>query len=157
MRRLRKTLLDDIGALAPGDRAEVEGVEVSLVLAEVEPVGGFVGLSVSEPVLQGGIVAGTFGYMLYLNPLMAILALAVFSPQAVFVPLMQRAINRRVVTRTGTLRRISGGIIGRRSIHAVKAPVRAYRPGVPAQHGHLQAEILDELPDEPDAPFRGWR
>ncbi|MEE7450215.1 multidrug ABC transporter ATPase [Methylobacterium radiotolerans] len=114
VRRLRKTLLDDLGALAPGDRAEVEGVEVSLVLAEVEPVGGFVGLSVSEPVLQGGIVAGTFGYMLYLNPLMAVLALAVFSPQAVFVPLMQRAINRRVVTRTGTLRRISGGIIGRR-------------------------------------------
>ncbi|KIU33363.1 ABC transporter ATP-binding protein [Methylobacterium radiotolerans] len=114
VRRLRKTLLDDLGKLAPGDRAEVEGVEVSLVLAEVEPVGGFVGLSVSEPVLQGGIVAGTFGYMLYLNPLMAVLALAVFSPQAVFVPLMQQAINRRVVTRTGTLRRISGGVIGQR-------------------------------------------
>ena len=114
VRRLRKTLLDDLGKLDPGDRAEVEGVEVSLVLAEVEPVGGFVGLSVSEPVLQGGIVAGTFGYMLYLNPLMAVLALAVFSPQAVFVPLMQEAINRRVVTRTGTLRRISGGIIVQR-------------------------------------------
>ncbi|MGT2478086.1 hypothetical protein ACU4GR_02505 [Methylobacterium oryzae CBMB20] len=50
-------------------------MEVSLVLAEVEPVGAFVGLSVSEPVLQGGIVAGTFTYMLYLNPLMAALAL----------------------------------------------------------------------------------
>ncbi|MHB2205289.1 ABC transporter transmembrane domain-containing protein [Methylobacterium sp. CM6257] len=112
VRRLRKTLLDDLGKLAPGDRAEVEGVEVSLVLAEVEPVGAFVGMSVSEPVLQGGIVAGTFGYMLYLNPPMAVLALAVFSPQAVFVPLMQQAINRRVVTRTGTLRRISGGVIG---------------------------------------------
>jgi ABC-type multidrug transport system fused ATPase/permease subunit len=114
VRRLRKTLLDDLGRLAPGDRAEVEGVEVSLVLAEVEPVGAFVGVSVSEPVLQGGIVVGTFGYMLYLNPLMAALALAAFSPQAVFVPLMQQAINRRVVTRTGTLRRISGGIIGQR-------------------------------------------
>lgn len=112
VRRLRETLLEDLGNLAPADRAEVEGVEVSLVLAEAEPVGAFVGVSVSEPVLQGGIVAGTFGYMLYLDPLMAALALAVFSPQVVFVPLMQRAINRRVVKRTGALRRISGGIIG---------------------------------------------
>jgi ABC-type multidrug transport system fused ATPase/permease subunit len=112
VRRLRKTLLDDLGSLAPEDRAEVEGVEVSLVLAEAEPVGAFVGVSVSEPVLQGGIVAGTFGYMLFLDPLMAALALAVFAPQAVFVPLMQQAINRRVVQRTGTLRSISGGIIG---------------------------------------------
>ena len=50
VRRLRKTLLDDLGSLAPKDRAEVEGVEVSLVLAEAEPVGTFVGVSVSEPV-----------------------------------------------------------------------------------------------------------
>ncbi len=114
IRRLRKTLIRDLAHLAPQDRSEVEGVEVSLVLAEAEPVGAFVGVSLSEPVLQGGIVAGTFGYMLYLNPLMAALALAVFAPQAVFVPLMQQAINRRVITRTGTLRRISGGIIRRR-------------------------------------------
>ncbi|APT32811.1 MULTISPECIES: ABC transporter ATP-binding protein [Methylobacterium] len=113
VRRLRRTLLQDLGTLAPGDRAAVEGVEVSLVLAEAEPVGAFVGVSVSEPVLEGGIVLGTFGYMLYLNPLMAALALAVFVPQMVFVPLMQQAINRRVVARTGALRRISGGIIGR--------------------------------------------
>lgn len=112
VRRLRETLLEDLGKLGPADRAEVEGVKVSLVLAEAEPVGTFVGVSVSEPIQQGGIVAGTFGYMLYLDPLMAALALAVFSPQAVFVPLMQKAINRRVVKRTGTLRRISGAIIG---------------------------------------------
>ncbi|WP_457104636.1 ABC transporter ATP-binding protein [Methylobacterium sp. P5_C11] len=112
VRRLRKMLLGDFGYLAPEHRAEVEGVEVSLILAEAEPVGAFVGISVSEPVLQGGIVAGTFAYMLYLNPLMALLALAVFTPQMIFVPLMQRAINQRVVTRTGALRRISGGIIG---------------------------------------------
>ncbi|QGY05593.1 ABC transporter ATP-binding protein [Methylobacterium mesophilicum SR1.6/6] len=112
VRSLRETLLQDLGTFAPADTAEVEGVEVSLVLAEAEPVGAFVGVSVSEPILQGGIVAGTFGYMLYLDQLMAALALAIFSPQMVFVPLMQRAINRRVVKRTGTLRRISGGIIG---------------------------------------------
>lgn len=111
VRWLRHTLLRDLRDLHPAALPTVEGVEVSLVLAEVEPVGAFVGLSVSEPVLQGGIVAGTFTYMLYLNPLMAALALAVFAPQMVFVPLMQRAINRRVVLRTAILRRIGGGIL----------------------------------------------
>ncbi|MHB2210835.1 ABC transporter ATP-binding protein [Methylobacterium sp. CM6257] len=111
VRWLRHTLLRDLRDLNPAALPKVEGVEVSLVLAEVEPVGAFVGLSVSEPVLQGGIVAGTFTYMLYLNPPMAALALAVFAPQVVFVPLMQRAINRRVVVRTNILRRIGGGII----------------------------------------------
>lgn len=114
VRRLRKTLLEDLGTITPTERAAAEGVEVSLVLVEAEPVGAFVGVSVSEPVLQGGIVAGTFAYMLFLNPLLAALALAVFSPQVVFVPLMQRAINRRVIARTKALRRLSGGIIDRR-------------------------------------------
>ncbi|MDP4003331.1 ABC transporter ATP-binding protein [Methylobacterium sp. NEAU K] len=112
VRWLRRTLLQDFRDFAPDARPEEEGVQVSLVLAEVEPVGAFVGPSVSEPVLQGGIVAGTYAYMLFLNPLMAVMALAVFSPQMIFVPVMQQAINRRVVLRTYVLRRISGGIIG---------------------------------------------
>jgi ABC-type multidrug transport system fused ATPase/permease subunit len=49
--------------------------------------------------------------MVYLQPLMALVALAVFSPQLVFVPLMQTAINRRVAFRIATIRQISGGII----------------------------------------------
>jgi len=45
-------------------------------------------------VLQIGILLSVFGYMFYIQPLMALVSLAVFSPQFVFVPLMQRAINR---------------------------------------------------------------
>ena len=82
-----------------------------MVLAEAEPVGGFVGISVSEPLLQGGILFAVFGYMIYLQPLMAIFNLAVFSPQLVFVPLMQGAINRRALARIGTLRAIGIAIV----------------------------------------------
>jgi ABC-type multidrug transport system fused ATPase/permease subunit len=71
-----------------------------------------VGISISEPLLQGGLLLSVFGYMVYLNSLMAVVAFAVFTPQLVFVPLMQRAINRRVGTRIGVLRQISAGIIG---------------------------------------------
>lgn len=92
-------------------RPEAEGIEVSMVLAEAEPIGLFVGSSVSEPILQGGILLSVFGYMFYIEPLMAAFSLLVFSPQLAFVPLMQRAITRRSRERIHTMREVSGGII----------------------------------------------
>jgi ABC-type multidrug transport system fused ATPase/permease subunit len=88
-----------------------KGVELSMVLSEVEPVGGFVGAALSEPLLQGGILVAVFGYMVYLEPWLAALAFLVFAPQLVFVPLMQAAINRRVERRVLTMREVSDGIV----------------------------------------------
>ena len=107
----------DIGAYtghaaAARDRARAEGVEISMMLSEAEPIGGFVGISLSEPLLQVGILLSVFGYLAWLEPWMAVLSLAVFSPQLVFVPLMQRAINVRAGERIRTLREVSGGIVG---------------------------------------------
>jgi ABC-type bacteriocin/lantibiotic exporter with double-glycine peptidase domain len=87
-----------------GRKADVQGIEISMILAEPEPIGAFVGLSVSELVLQIGILLSVFGYMFYIQPMMAVVSLAIFSPQFVFVPLMQRAINRRVQSRIAALR-----------------------------------------------------
>jgi len=94
------------------DRALAEGVEISMVLSEAEPIGGFAGISLSEPLLQGGILASVFGYLAYLEPWMALLNLAVLSPQLVFVPLIQRAISQRAEARIRTLREVSGEIVG---------------------------------------------
>jgi ABC-type multidrug transport system fused ATPase/permease subunit len=83
-----------------------------MILSEAEPIGGFVGVSFSEPLLQGGILLSVFGYLAYLEPWMALLSLVVFSPQFVFVPLIQKAINLRAAERIKTLREVSGGIVG---------------------------------------------
>jgi ABC-type multidrug transport system fused ATPase/permease subunit len=99
-------------ALDADDRAMAEGVEISMMLSESEPIGGFVGVSISEPLLQGGILLSVFGYLAFLEPWMALLSVAVFSPQLVFVPLMQRAINRRAGERIQKLRDVSGEIVG---------------------------------------------
>jgi ABC-type multidrug transport system fused ATPase/permease subunit len=88
------------------------GVGTSAILMEAEPIGGFVGGAVSEPVLQGGLLASVFGYMLYLQPVMALVAFAALSPQFVFVPLLQRAINARIADRIETLRSVGGTIAG---------------------------------------------
>lgn len=93
------------------DRAMAEGIAISMVLSEADPIGGFAGVSVSEPVLQGGLLLSVFGYLTYLDPWMALLCAGVFSPQLVFVPLIQRSINRRAAERIRTLREVSGEIV----------------------------------------------
>jgi ABC-type multidrug transport system fused ATPase/permease subunit len=52
------------------------GVEITMVLEEAEPIGGFTGVSLSEPLLQGGILVSVIGYMLFLEPRLALLGLA---------------------------------------------------------------------------------
>ena len=105
-----------VGALTPtpaqADAAESQGTEISIVLSEVEPIGGFAGISVSEPVLQTGVLLSVFGYLVYLQPMVALLCALAFSPQLVFVPLMQRAINLRSATRIEVLRGVGGSIVG---------------------------------------------
>lgn len=90
---------------------EEEGVEISMILSEAEPVGSFVGISLSEPLLQVGVLLSVLGYMTYLQPEIALLGVLVFLPQLVFVPVMQRAVNRRAAARIRILRNVSGGMI----------------------------------------------
>jgi ABC-type multidrug transport system fused ATPase/permease subunit len=110
LRLLARHLSGDPEQKAAGGSAD-EGVKISVVVAEVDPVGGFVGLSVSEPLLHGGILLSVFGYMLFLQPIMAIVCLGVFVPQLVFVPLMQRTINRRTKSRIKILRAVSVDLV----------------------------------------------
>jgi len=93
------------GSVAGG--GEGSGSAVSMVVAEVEPVGGFVGESISEPLLHAGILASIFGYMLWVEPLMALAGMAFCLPQLYFVPRFQHAINRRAKRRIEILRELS--------------------------------------------------
>ena len=109
LRRLVSALTAN--AAQHSDKAQAEGTEISMILSEVEPIGGFVGISVSEPVLQAGILLSVFGYLVFLQPALALLCIAAFSPQLVFVPLMQQAINRRAGERIETMRNVGGNIV----------------------------------------------
>lgn len=94
---------------------EGTGVEIAMVLEEAEPIGGFTGISISEPLLQGGILLSVVGYMLALQPWLAVIGLAFFLPQTVFVPLLQNAINSRARSRILVKRDVSGVIADRPS------------------------------------------
>lgn len=108
--RRRVAALPPNGLKNPEAPASVhpEGTTASMVLSEVEPIGGFAGISISEPLLQAGVLVSVFGYLVYLEPRMALLCGVAFSPQLVFVPWMQRVINRKSGERIETLRNIAG-------------------------------------------------
>jgi ABC-type multidrug transport system fused ATPase/permease subunit len=82
-----------------------------MILAECEDVGNFVGSSVSVPVLEGGFLITVFVYLAILQPWMAIAGFAVLTPQIIFVPLIQSAINRRVSKRISLLRQVGFDVI----------------------------------------------
>ena len=82
-----------------------------MIVAEVEPIGGFVGGSVSEPLLQGGILLSVLAYMIHVDLWMAGTAFALFVPQLVFVPLMQGAMNRRTRARVQIIRQLSVSVV----------------------------------------------
>ncbi len=96
---------------AASSTLEAEGVQASMIVAEVESIGGFVGESASEPLLQGGILLSVLGYMIHVDFWMAVTAFLLFVPQLVFVPLMQGAMNRRTRARVQIIRRLSVSIV----------------------------------------------
>ena len=112
VRALRRTLRElDRGESVQGKENDETGTHAAMVVAEVEPIGGFVGIAISEPLMQVGILVSVIGYMAYLEPWTLLLSLGYLGPQMLFVPPMQQAINRRAAARIRTVRRVGGDIV----------------------------------------------
>lgn len=110
-RDLRRRVDASLDGNSRGRTLEADGIGISMIVAEVEPIGSFVGASISEPILQAGVLLSVIAYMIHLEASMAAVALLLFLPQLIFVPLMQGAINRRSAARVWMLRRLSIGLV----------------------------------------------
>jgi ABC-type multidrug transport system fused ATPase/permease subunit len=111
VRSLRRKVYDHGIECASCSDSREEGIGMSIILAEAEPVGGFVGMSISEPLMQIGTLVTVFAYMLDLQPWMALFSIVLFSVQVFFIPRLQRAINRRASGRIRVMREVSGALI----------------------------------------------
>jgi ABC-type bacteriocin/lantibiotic exporter with double-glycine peptidase domain len=118
-RRLRETVYNSIG-VAPAtlpDAPEAQRLEVgavvSIVAAETEDVAGFVGDSLSLPLLQGGTMLAVTGYLALLNPLIAGIAAAVYLPQLILVPTLQRRVNRYAALHARQVRSLGNEVVRR--------------------------------------------
>ena len=112
IRSLRSVINRTDGAGGKGWAADTQGTEISMIIAESEPIGAFMGESMSEPLMQGGIMISVVGYLIWLQPVMSLVIGAVFIPQFVFVPLMQRAVTVRAQARIAMLRSASAAMVG---------------------------------------------
>lgn len=90
---------------------EADGRVVSVVGAEVDKLGGFVGEGLSQPAVNLGMLCAIAGYMLVVEPLIAMFSLAFLAPQIVAVPLVQRFINALIEKRVSLLRDLSDDLV----------------------------------------------
>jgi len=99
-RQLRLTIFDATRPRSAGDHVHHgrepadAGAIVSMVAAETEDLAGFVGDSFAFPLLQGGTAVFVVGYLLWVQPTIAVFGILLYLPQLVVVPVGQGAINR---------------------------------------------------------------
>jgi ABC-type bacteriocin/lantibiotic exporter with double-glycine peptidase domain len=90
--------------------ADGEGRAVTVIGAEVEKLAGFVGEGFSQPVVNIGMLLAIGGYMVVVEPLVALVSLAFLAPQAIAVPWLQRYINRRLEVRVRLMREMGDAV-----------------------------------------------
>ena len=98
-------------ASAQGEDVVDEGAVVSMLSSETEKLGGFAGAAISGPLLQIGTLFAVLGYMFYIEPVVAAIALALYSPQFVIVPLFQARMNRLAGEKAITVRQLGNFIV----------------------------------------------
>lgn len=111
LRRLRYDLYAQILRFPlPTFKRTSQGEIIPMVIAEVEPVGGFIGESFALPIFQGGMLLVIFTFLMIQNPLMAVAAVALYPIQFYFVPKMQAKVRALGRERIKNQRRLSDRI-----------------------------------------------
>ena len=88
-RQLRRKFVEG----GPRDAGIAEGTRQAIISSESEKVGGFVAESISLPLLQAGTVLSIAAYMLAIEPLIAMVAIAFLVPSVVIVGFAQPILN----------------------------------------------------------------
>ena len=91
-------------------RDEENGRAVSIIGAEIDRLGGFVGEGFSQPVVNLGMLIAIGGYMLVVQPMVAAISLLVLAPQVILVPIIQHKLNELFERRLDLLRGMSDSI-----------------------------------------------
>lgn len=89
-----------------------QGTAVSIASAEAEEIGGFASESLATPLLQLGTILWVAVYLIWVEPLIAGLAILIYAPQLVILPRVQGAINRLARKRISLVRGLGRAIVG---------------------------------------------
>ena len=87
-----------------------QGEIITMITAEVEPLGGFIGDAFKLPIFQGGYLLVILAFLLIQNWVMAAAAVALYPLQFYVVPKLQRRVNALGKERVRLVRRLSDRI-----------------------------------------------
>lgn len=108
LRRLRYQLIEHLMRFPlPHFRNVSQGEVVSIVTAETEPLGGFVGESLSLPAFQGGTLLTILAFMFVQDWTLGLAAIALYPIQMYAIPKLQRKVNLLSKERVGAVRKLS--------------------------------------------------
>jgi ABC-type multidrug transport system fused ATPase/permease subunit len=83
------------------------GMVVSALVTELTSAGSFVGLAISAPVINIMTLLAFAGYLIFLNPILAIISLALYPMILIIIPILQRGANTANKQRVDSTRTIS--------------------------------------------------
>lgn len=91
----------------PQFRKTSQGEIISMVTAEVEPLGGYIGEAISLPAFQGGTLITIIAFIMIQNPILGVAAIALYPVQMYLIPKLQKKINLLGKERVQAVRRLS--------------------------------------------------
>ena len=86
------------------------GEIIPMIVAETEPVGGFIGEAVVPPIFQGGLLVTYMVFIFNQDLWLGLAAIALYPPQIYLIPRLQRKINLLSKERVQTARQLSDRI-----------------------------------------------
>ncbi|MCB1744950.1 MAG: ABC transporter ATP-binding protein, partial [Gammaproteobacteria bacterium] len=123
LRRLRFVLYRNVLRFPmPQFRKLSQGEIVSMISAETEPLGGYIGDAIALPAFQGGTLLIILIFMFVQDPLLGLAAISLYPLQTWLIPKLQRQVNLLKKERVKEVRRLSEhigeSVTGIREIHA---------------------------------------
>jgi ABC-type bacteriocin/lantibiotic exporter with double-glycine peptidase domain len=98
--------LATVAAKRPARDEATSGQTVNVIGREIDNVGGFVGTSISEFVVNSTILIAIAGYMVYIQPVIALVSAVFLLPQVLLARYMQADLNLLVERQVGLVRRL---------------------------------------------------
>lgn len=123
LRRLRYILFGRVLRFPlPHFRKTSPGELISMITAEVEPLGGFIGDALAVPVFEGGTLLTILIFMFAQDWVLGVAAISLYPVQMYLIPKLQRQVNLLAKDRVRAVRqlseRISESVSGIEEMHA---------------------------------------
>lgn len=105
VRRLRYQLLERLLSSPPSQFKRVsQGEIIATVTSETEPLAGFIGDSLAQPLFQGGTMLTILVFMFMQNPVLGFVGISMIPLQVYIIPKMQKRLNRLKIERVQHVR-----------------------------------------------------